>query len=84
MKYRERIEYNDKASKFLDTNILICDYLSGNYYMSPNKKIISQTYINNLYNYSKAYIELIDKSSFSNEDNAEATTDCFKLDEQII
>ena len=84
MKYRERIEYNDKASKFLDTNILICDYLSGNYYMSPNKKIISQTYINNGYNYSKASIELIDKSSFSNEDNAEATTDCFKLDEQII
>ena len=78
MKYRERIEYNDKALKYLDTNILICDYLSGNYYMSPSKKIISQTYINKGYNYNKASIELIEKSNYSDE---EATNDSLKLDE---
>ena len=81
MKYRERIEYNEKASKFLDTNILINDYLSGNYYMSPDKKIISQTYINNGYNYNKASIELIDKSNESNREGGN-TTDSVKLDEQ--
>ena len=79
MKYRERIEYNDKALKFLDTNILICDYLSGNYYLSPSKKVISQTYINKGYNYDKATIELIDKSNYSNEED---TNDSLKLDEQ--
>ena len=81
MKYRERIEYNDKALKFLDTNILICDYLSGNYYMSPSKKIISQTYINKGYNYDKATIELIDKANISNEED---TNDSLKLDDQDI
>ena len=80
MRYRERIEYNDKASNFLDTNILICDYLSGNYYMSPNKKIISQTYINKGYHYNKISIELIEKPNVSNEE--EVTNDCIKLDEQ--
>ena len=80
MKYRERIEYNDKALEFLDTNILVCDYLSGNYYMSPNKKIISQTYINYGYNYNKISIELIDKSNNLNEE--EATNDSLQLDAQ--
>ena len=79
MKYRERIEYNDKASKFLDTNILICDYLSGNYYLSPEKKVVSVTYMNKGYRYDKATIELIDKSNQSNE---EETKENLKLDEQ--
>lgn len=78
MKYKEKIEYNDKASKFLDTNNLICDYLSGNYYISPNKKIISQTYIDKGYNYNKVSIELIDKSNYSKEDE---TTESLKIDD---
>ena len=83
MKYRERIEYNEKANKFLDTNVLISDYLSGNYYLTPDKKIISQTYINKGYNYKKSNIELIDKSSNSSEEGI-GTTDSVKLDEQGI
>ena len=80
MKYKEKIEYNDKASKFLDTNILICDYLSGNYYVTPTKKIISQTLINKGYSYDKATIELIEKSYPSSE---EETNDSIKLDEAV-
>ena len=78
MKYRERIEYNDKASRFLDTNILICDYLSGNYYLSPEKKVVSVTYMNKGYRYDKATIELIDKSNQSNE---EETKESLKMDD---
>ena len=62
-----KIEYNDKALKYLDTNILICDYLSGNYYLTPTKEIISQTYINKGYNYEKPTIELVDKSNSSKD-----------------
>ena len=80
MKYKEKIEYNDKASKFLDTNILICDYLSGNYYVTPTKKIISQTLIDKGYSYDKATIELIEKSNPSSE---EETNDSIKLDEAV-
>ena len=79
MRYKERIEYNDKAAKYLDTNILVCDYLSGSYYLSPEKKVISQTFINKGFNYNKATIELIDKSNFSNSN--EDTNDSIKLDE---
>ena len=79
MKYRERIEYNDKASKFLDTNILICDYMSGNYYLSPEKKVISQTFINKGFSYNKTTIELIEKSNYSNSN--EETSDSLKLDD---
>ena len=62
MKYKENIKYNDNASMFLDTNVLICDYLSGNYYLTPDKKVISQTYIDKGYNYSKGTIELMNTS----------------------
>ena len=79
MKYREKIEYNDKALKYLDTNILICDYLSGSYYLTPTKKIISQTYINKGYNYEKPTIELVDKSNSSKDE--EDTDDSLKLDD---
>jgi palmitoyltransferase ZDHHC9/14/18 len=79
MRYRERIEYNDAAKKYLDTNLLICDYLSGSYYMSPDKKIISETLVNKGYSYNKSNIELIDKSSEGGE-----TSDTVKLDEQNI
>jgi hypothetical protein len=77
MRYRERIEYNDAAKKYLDTNLLICDYLSGSYYMSPDKKIISETLVNKGYSYNTSNIELIDKSSEGGE-----TSDTVKLDAQ--
>ncbi len=79
MRYREKIEYNQNASKFLDTNILICDYLSGNYYLTRDKKVISQTYIDKGYNYSKAVIELINTTNNTNEGTE--TNDSEKLDE---
>ena len=63
----------------MDANILVCDYLSGSYYLSPEKKVISQTFINKGFNYNKATIELIDKSNFSNSN--EETNDSIKLDE---
>ena len=79
MRYREKIEYNQNASNFLDTNILICDYLSGNYYLTPDKKVISQTYVDKGYNYTKAAIELINTTNNTNEETE--TTDSVKLDE---
>ena len=36
MKYKERVTYNSNANKFLDNNILINDYLSGNYKITEN------------------------------------------------
>lgn len=77
MKYKERIQYNDKASKYLDTNILINDYLSGNYQII-NKKIISQTLIDNGFNYSKGTIEMTNKS---NESDDEETSVSIKVNE---
>ena len=62
MKYKENIQYNDNASMFIDTNILICDYLSGNYYLTPDKKVISETFVNKGYNYNKGKIELMNRS----------------------
>ena len=62
MKYKENIQYNDNASMFIDTNILICDYLSGNYYLTPDKKVISETYVNKGYNYNKGTIELMNRT----------------------
>ena len=76
LRYRERIYYNDNSRKFLDRNILIVDYLNGDYYLSSNKKIISHTYIEGGYNYIKNNsIELIDKSTFDGD------SDIAKLDE---
>ena len=63
MKYRERIKYNDIASKFVDTNMLINDFLSGEYYYTDNGKVISKTFIHYGYNYPKDKIELMDKLS---------------------
>ena len=79
MRYKERIQYNDKASKFLDTNILICDYLSGNYKITEDNKIISQTLIDKGFNYSKRTIEMANRT---NESDEEETVESLKVDEQ--
>ena len=79
MKYKERIQYNDKASKYLDTNILIYDYLNGTYKKTQDKKIISQTLIDYGYNYSKGIIEMINKSNDSSE---EETTENIEVKEE--
>ena len=81
MKYKERIQYNDKASKYLDTNILINDYLNGNYRITQDKKIISQTLIDNGFNYSKGLIEMTNKS---NESDGEKTAENINVKEESL
>jgi palmitoyltransferase ZDHHC9/14/18 len=82
MKYKERIQYNHNASLYLDTNILICDYLSGNYYLTPDKKVISDTYVAKGYNYNKGTIELMNKSIPSTEDGDNNTNIILDATEQ--
>ena len=72
MKYKERVTYNSNANKFLDNNILINDYLSGNYKITENKKVISQTLIKYGYNYSKIAIEMTNNNN--NEDETDEET----------
>ena len=82
MKYKERIHYNDKASKYLDTNLLLNDYLSGNYRVLKNKKIISNTLIVNGYNYKKKPIEMVNKTNESDDENTESGKfDVYKNDD---
>ena len=72
--------HGDKpTSKFLDTNILIHDYLSGNYKITEDNKIISQTLIDKGFNYSKRTIEMANKT---NESDEEETVESLKVDEQ--
>ena len=80
MKYKERINYNIYASKYLDTNILINDYLSGNYKITKDKTIISQTLIDNGYNYPTDVIEMPNKSYESDE---EKTSGNIKINDEI-
>ena len=68
MKYRENIKYNENASKYIGTNILISDYLSENFDV-VNNKVISKTYMYYGYNYSNIKIELIDQSIMNNDDD---------------
>ena len=81
MKYKERITYNDKASKFLDINILIKDYITGNYKITEDKKVISQTLIDNGFNYSKGTIEMANKA---NESDEEETSQSIKVDDEKL
>ena len=69
MKYKERIKYNDNASTFLDTNVLICDYFSGNYCLTPSKKVISKTYVDYGYDYNSGTVELINNLIEEKETN---------------
>jgi len=66
MKYRENIKYNENASKYINTNILISDYLSDNFDVI-NNKVISKTYMYYGYNYASNNIELIDQSNMNND-----------------
>ena len=81
MKYKESIIYNDKAKKFLDTNILINDYLSGSYKITSNKKIISNTLIYHGYNYSKKAIEMTTNNREENNDEEE-NSQTIKVEEE--
>ena len=84
MKYKERVVYNDKAKKFLDNNILINDYLSGNYRITKNKKIISLTLINNGFNYSKGTIEMAKNEIKEDDIDEEETSQSIKVEEEPI
>ena len=84
MKYKERINYNDKACKYLDNNILINDYLNGKYKITPDKKIISQTLIDNGFTYPKYSKETIELSHKSNETDEEETSQSIKIEEENI
>ena len=80
MKYKERVTYNNNANKFLDNNILINDYLSGNYKITQNKKIISQTLIKYGFTYSKVAIEMTNNNNYE-EDTDEETSHSIKVEE---
>jgi len=80
MKYKERINYNAYAAKYLDSNILINDYLSGKYKIAKDKTIISQTLIDNGYNYPKDVIEMPNKTYESDE---EETSRTIKINDEI-
>lgn len=81
MKYKERINYNDKALKYLSTNILINDYLSGNYQITQDKKIISKTIVDKGFNCRKGTIEM---SNNQNESGDEDTTESVKVEEDNV
>jgi hypothetical protein len=68
MKYRENIKYNENASKYINTNILISDYLSDNFDVI-NNKVISKTYMYYGFNYANNNIELIDQSNMNNDND---------------
>ena len=72
MKYKERINYNDTANKYLDLNVLINDYLSGNYKVLPNKKIISKTLVEKGYKYTKGSIEMVNRANESEDESTES------------
>ena len=81
MRYKLRINYNKYASKFLDTNILISDYLSGSYKITKDKKVISKTLIDKGFSYpSDLLIELPSKNYESDE---EETAQSIKIDDDI-
>ena len=68
MKYKEKIKYNENASKYIGPNILISDYLSENFDV-VNNKVISKTYMYYGYNYCNVKIELIDQYNMNNDDD---------------
>ena len=72
------------AKKFLDNNILINDYLSGNYRITKNKKIISLTLINNGFNYSKGTIEMAKNEIKEDDIDEEETSQSIKVEEEPI
>ena len=80
MKYKEKVTYNNNACKFLDTNILINDYLSGSYKITQNKKIISQTLIKYGFSYSKKTIEMTN-NNYNEDDTDEETSQSIKVEE---
>ena len=77
MRYKERICYNEFASKYLDTNILINDYLSGRFKITDDKKIISQTLMDKGFHYPENLIEMQNQTHESAEDE---TSNTIKID----
>ena len=80
MKYRENIKYNENASKYINTNILISDYLSDNFDVI-NNKVISKTYMYYGFNYANNNIELIDQSNMNNDNDNDNDNDINDEDE---
>ena len=77
MRYRNRMIFDTLASKYIDTNPLIIDYIRGNYIVTKDNKKISKTLIDKGLNYSPKLIEM---SNIINESDKE-TEPSYNIDD---
>ena len=79
MRYRNRMNFNDVATKYLYNTLLICDYLSGNFVVTEDKKKISKTLIDKGLSYPSYLLEMANLQPFkldddTSDDNSEKLT----------